>query len=84
MDLTGVEDGLVGADELNDVENRVLSVGDELVGAVNGMLSMVGELLDVVDGVLSVVDELVGVVDWSDECGRQISGWEWRSGGSSG
>ncbi len=38
MDLTGVEDGLVmGADELDDVEDRVLSVGDELVGAVNGM-----------------------------------------------
>ncbi len=45
MDLTGVEDGLVGADELDDVEDRVLSVGDELVGAVNGMLSMIGELV---------------------------------------
>ncbi len=52
MDVTGVENGLVGADELDDVEDRVLSVGDELVGAVNRMLSMVGELLCVVDGVL--------------------------------
>ncbi len=46
MDLTGVEDGLVGA--------------DELVGVVDGVLSVVDELVGVVDGVMSVGDKSVG------------------------